>query len=259
MRDQGISKHRAEGIVGAKHASPLLQANTVTKTEIIKTLIKKYKGRFSVELGIDLSSRKPEEIFKWFLAAVLFGARISGTIAIKTYREFEKQEILTPEAILDTDWDGLVAVLDKSGYTRYDFKTATKLLDMSKALLDRYQGNLHTLHDLTSDPADMEQKLKSLSKGIGDLTVNIFLREMRSIWKKAGSLPVELVIKTAQSMGIVPKDVTNRRKMLALLQRAWNDAGMKAKDFPDFEAALVRAGKDMRRKHRGIEESDKRR
>jgi endonuclease III len=219
----------------------------MTKKETIKELMAKYKGRFSVELGIDLRSRKPAEIFKWFLSSVLFGARISETIAIKTYKEFE-QGLLSPRALLDAGWDGLVAVLDRGGYVRYDFKTATKLLDMSRALQDQYQDDLNILHASASGPEDLELRLKSLAKGIGDLTVNIFLREMRSIWEKAGSLPVEVVVMAAKSLGIVPKDIADTRKILALLMKAWRDAGMKLVDFPDFEAALVRYGKEQRRK-----------
>ncbi len=220
----------------------------MTKKETIKALLDKYKGRYSAELGIDLHSRKPEEIFKWFLASALFGARISETIAIRTYKEFEKQGLLSPKALLDAGWDGLVAVLDRGGYARYDFKTATKLLDMSKALQDQHQGDLNILHAAASGPEDLELRLKSLAKGIGDLTVNIFLREMRSIWKKAGSLPVEVVAMGAKSLGIVPKDVADRRKIFALLMNAWRDAGRRSGNFPDFEAALVRYGKEQRRK-----------
>src|SRR3990172_225369 len=200
----------------------------MTKKATIKALIEKYKGRYSVELGIDLRSNKPGEIFKWFLASVLFGARISETIAIRTYKQFENQGLLSPKALLDAGWDGLVAVLDQGGYVRYDFKTATKLLDMGKSLLDQYQGDLNILHAAASGPEDLELRLKSLARGIGDLTVNIFLREVRSIWEKAASLPVELVVMTAKSLGIVPKGFTDGRKILALLINAWKDAGMKS-------------------------------
>lgn len=98
-----------------------------------KSLVKNLGGRYSELLGINLSSGESKEIYKWFLASVLFGARISETIVINTYREFERQEVLSPQHILDTGWDGLVVILDAGGYVRYDFKTATKLLDINKA------------------------------------------------------------------------------------------------------------------------------
>ena len=218
-------------------------------TAAIRTLVKQYPGRFSAELGIDLSLGISHEIFKWFLASVLFGARISETIVKKTFQQFVSRNIVTPRAVLDTGWDGLVEILDQGGYVRYDFKTATKLLDMCKNLTDTYQADLANLHSAAKDPNDLEQRLKSLAKGIGDVTVSIFLREMRGVWKKADPLPSDLVVMAAQHRGIVSKAVKDRRKILDLLREAWKNAGMKQKYFPDFEAALVRAGIEFRRGH----------
>ncbi|MBI2779287.1 MAG: hypothetical protein HYX62_05845 [Gammaproteobacteria bacterium] len=213
-----------------------------------KSLVKNLGGRYSEILGINLSSGEPKEIFKWFLASVLFGTRISETIVINTYREFERQEVLSPQRILDTGWDGLVVILDAGGYARYDFKTATKLLDINKALLDNYEGDLSRLHAKAADPKDVEERLKALGKGIGDVTVNIFLREMRGIWPKAQSLPSELVILAARNSGFIPETLNDREKILKALIKKWCSEGMKEKYFADFEAALVRLGKRLRKK-----------
>ncbi len=220
----------------------------MTSKESIQALIKQYKGRFSAELGIDLPSGYPVEIFKWFLASVLFGARISETIVKKTFREFAARNVVSPKAILDTGWDGLVEILDEGGYVRYDFKTATKLLDMCKTLTESYRAELTNLHSSAADPRDLEQRLMSLAGGIGDVTVNIFLREMRGIWTKADPLPSDLVILAAKARGILPKTVKDRKRALELLQEAWKKAGMRLKGFSDFEAALVRVGIETRRK-----------
>lgn len=205
-------------------------------------------GRFSTALGIRLSSRDPGELFKWFLASVLFGARISASIVTNTYREFEQAGVLSPDAVLKTGWDGLVEILDRGGYVRYDFKTATKLLDVCRALQERYGGDLNALHAQAADPKDLEDRLKAVAKGIGDVTVNIFLREMRGTWQKAEPLPTELVIRAARNRDIVPRGLNDREKILGILKKKWTDAGMKPRDFPDFEASLVRLGKDFCRK-----------
>jgi hypothetical protein len=218
----------------------------------IGALIAQYRGRFSEELGIDLSAGRSREIFKWFLASVLFGARISESVVKKTFQEFASRDVVSPKAILDTGWDGLVEILDQGGYVRYDFKTATKLLDMCKQLTESYREDLVSLHNTAADPRDLEQKLKSLARGIGDVTVNIFLREMRGVWKKADPLPSDLSIAAAKDRGIIPKAVKDRRKVLGLLQEAWKAAGMRTRDFPGFEAALVRAGMETRRRKRRV-------
>ena len=219
----------------------------MTSKKAIKSLVNLYPGRFSSELGIDLSSGGSREVFKWFLASVLFGARISENIVKKTFREFVSRKVVTPQTVLNTGWDGLVGILDQGGYVRYDFKTATKLLGMCRTLSENYRADLTNLHATATDPKDLEQRLKSLAKGIGDVTVNIFLREMRGIWEKADPLPSDLVVIAAQHRGIVPKIVKDRGTVLEHLREAWKKAGMKKKDFPDFEAALVRAGIVIRR------------
>ena len=47
---------------------------------------------------------------------------------MKTYRCFEKHGVLAPTKIVETNWDELVKILDEGNYTRYDYKTADKLL-----------------------------------------------------------------------------------------------------------------------------------
>lgn len=204
-------------------------------------------GKFSRELGIRLAADKPSEIFKWFLASVFFGARISETVAVRTYREFEKEGLLSPRKIVNRGWDGLVEVLDRGGYVRYDFKTATKLLDVSRALLETYSGNLNMLHATASDARDLETRLKALGKGIGDVTVNIFLRELRNIWEKAEPLPSELVLAAAKDLRLIATASKDRCDALASLKNEWRNEGNRPKDFADFEAALLRRGLALRR------------
>ncbi len=134
---------------------------------------------YSEDLGIDLT--KPSGRFRWFLASILFGARISEKIAMKTYRTFEEYRILSPEKILDAGWDELVRILDEGGYARYDFSTATKLLNIMKELTEKY-GSLEELYAHSSNTEELKSKLMGF-KGIGEVTSQIFLRELRGVWK----------------------------------------------------------------------------
>jgi endonuclease III len=171
-------------------------------TEIIKRLISQFGYLYSTELGINVKTKNEKEIFKWFLASILFGKRISENIAIKTYREFEKAGILGPSEILKAGWDKLVQVLDAGGYVRYDFSTATKLLEISRGLLDKYGENpLIKMHEIAKDKKELESTLQSF-KGIGPVTTNIFLRELRTVWKKADPEPLPVVKKLARKYKI---------------------------------------------------------
>lgn len=210
------------------------------KLSLTKALIASLGGRYSKELEIDLSGEDPGEIFKWFLASKLFGARISSDIAMKTYREFEASGTTTPEMILRTGGDGLVKILDDGGYARYDFSTATKLLEIMNDLKKDYGGDLNRLHDESIDEEDLERRLKGLGKGIGDVTVNIFLRELRSVWEKANPQPSALVKLAARHLRLLRP----RENALKALKEVWEAGKVPGRDFCDFEAALLRLGKD---------------
>ena len=130
------------------------------------------------DLGIDLT--EPAGRFKWFLASILFGARISEKIAANTYKTFEWYGIESMEKIIAAGWDELVRILDVGGYVRYDFSTATKLLEIAQTLKGKY-WSLENLYNQSSDTKDLARRLQEF-KGIGAVTAQIFLRELRGVW-----------------------------------------------------------------------------
>jgi len=157
---------------------------------------------YSEELGVKLNEKKDDEIFKWFLASVLFGARISETVAKNTYRTFERYRLLTPEKILDAGWDFLVdPVMREGGYIRYDGKTSTQILKNCETLLKKYNGSLNKLHENAKDSNDLENRLLEFY-GVGPITVNIFLRELRPFWEKDNPNVLPIVKKLAKRFRI---------------------------------------------------------
>ncbi len=195
----------------------------------IKKLISQYGNLYSEQLGIKIKSKNEKVLFKWFLASVLFGKRISEGIAIKTYRKFERARILSPKEILAAEWDRLVEVLDSGGYVRYDFSTATKLLEINKELLGRFgEKPLTKIHEVANDNKELETILQSF-KGIGLVTTNIFLRELRIVWEKADPEPLPIVKKIA------------RKHKINL-----NKFNRKTEKFMRLEAALIRIRKKYR-------------
>jgi endonuclease III-like uncharacterized protein len=89
------------------------------------------------------------------------------------------------------------------GYTRYDFSTATNLLNIMKELKEKY-GNLEKLHNQSISPKDLEKRLQEF-KGVGPVTVNIFLRELRVTWKNAKLEPSKIATEVARRIEL--KDV----------------------------------------------------
>ncbi len=215
------------------------------------TLVSEFGGRYATQLGIQLSDLDSAEIYKWLLAAILYGAPISEKIATHTWQILERNALLTPESIVRKGWDGLVALLDQGGYARYDHKTATKMLAVSQTLLDRYAGNLNHLHAAASDSDDLAQRIMSLGKGIGPVTVQIFLRELRGRWNKATPPLAQLAFQAAQVLGFLPENCHGDHQLaLSSLQDLWSKSGESMSNFPDFEAALVRYGLCLRHHQR---------
>ena len=216
------------------------------KRKTLRVLLEDFGQRYSEVLGLSLNYGRDEEIFKWFLASILFGAPITETSVIKTYKCFQKHDVLTPEKIVETGWDGLVRILDEGSYTRYDFKTADKLLEVMRNLVEEYDASLNLLHSKSSNAEDLENRLKDLGKGIGDVTVSIFLRELRDLWGKAKPNPTSLVISAAKNLGIVKEETTGNA--LERLERFWAENKVEGESFIDFETALLRLGKNFCRK-----------
>lgn len=132
---------------------------------------------YSEDLGINLKSGKESELFKWFLACLLFGKPIQQEVAKRTYFEFKKEGLLALQKILEAGWDRIVEVLDRGHYVRYDFSTATKLLEILKELKEGY-GNLTNLLRSAKSENYLKKKFQGF-KGIGPVTARIFLRDLK--------------------------------------------------------------------------------
>jgi endonuclease III len=145
---------------------------------------------YSQELGIDLASGNDNQYFLWFLASLLFGGHISEIIAKNTYRAFVRHRLTTPRRILKAGWDFLVdPVMREGGYVRYDGRKSDQVLRDCRLLLDGYGGSLSRLHDAATDARDLETRLLAFH-GVGPVTLNIFLRELRPFWSKADPEPL---------------------------------------------------------------------
>jgi endonuclease III len=184
----------------------------------LKRFVAKYGQPYSRMLGIDLNSRKNSEVVKWFLAAILYSKPIRESSATRTFQCFERYGVTTSSRIVDAGWDRLVSILDEGGYTRYDFSTADKLLEVFRNLQEQYGGNLNRLYERSRDAEEVEANLKRLGKGIGDITVSIFLRDMRRIWRKVDPSPTPLVIMAMKRLGIKDLKQYARKKRMDLVR-----------------------------------------
>jgi hypothetical protein len=183
---------------------------------------------YSEELGIDLAERSDSAYFRWFLASLLFGARISETTAKNTYRSFMRHGLKNPDKILRAGWDFLVyPVMREGGYVRYDGRKSTQVLRDCEMLIADYGGRLSQLHDAASDARDVEERLLAFY-GVGPVTMNIFLRELRPFWAKANPDLLPAVKRLAKHLSI-NLDQYSRKSVV----------------FARVEAGLIRRRRDL--------------
>jgi hypothetical protein len=185
---------------------------------------------FSEELGITLADGHEDSCFRWFLASILFGARISTTIARHTYEAFIRHGLTTPGGILAAGWDFLVfPIMREGGYVRYDERKSEQVLKDCRMLMENYDGSLRTLHDGAANSAELERRLLAFP-GVGPVTANIFLRELRPWWAKADPDPLPAIRQAADAAGLD----------LSCYPR-------KSLTFSRVEAGLLRLSRQMRR------------
>ena len=183
---------------------------------------------YSEELGIDLAKRSDAAYFRWFLASLLFGARISETTSKNTYRSFIRHGLSNPQRILNARWDFLVyPVMREGGYVRYDDRKSTQVLRDCEILVANYSGRLSRLHEAARDARDLEERLLAFY-GVGPVTMNIFLRELRPFWAKADPDPLPSVERLAERLSI---DL--------------NRYGRKSLTFARVEAGLIRRRREL--------------
>ncbi len=201
----------------------------------LKRILREYGRKYSDILGIRVGGGKDSELFKWFIASILLGKRIGETLALRAYRQLEADGLLSFSRMSNASWDGLVASLDAGGYVRYDFSTASTLQETMGLLGRKYRGSMNALHETAKDDADLEARLIEF-RGVGPVTANIFLRELRGAWRKADPQLGDLAEKAANELGI--KDP----------KAFWKRNRVRGYDFVNFETALMRLGREARRK-----------
>lgn len=194
-------------------------------------LVAELGGRFSTEAGIEVDGG-PYEVERWFLAATLFGTRISASIAVRTYGVLDGAGVRTIADAGGRSWAELVALLDEGGYARYDERTARRLRDLADAVAERHPDGIAALGRLVTEPVALTSTLDALP-GWGPVTVGAFLRELRGVWPGARPPIDARARRAAVHLGLIDDD----RLTIDALRGIADREGL---DVRDVEAALVR-------------------
>jgi hypothetical protein len=196
---------------------------------LTKVLLARHGRTFSDELDIEIEANTPSALFRLLVAAMLFSARISARLAMQAARALTDQGWITPEKMVAASWEERTRTLNRSGYARYDERTSRMLEYTARLILDRYQGDLRNLREASGRNVDLERELLKEFKGIGNVGVDIFFREVQVAWDELFPFADERARQNAKKLAL-PSDA---QVLLGLVGKD---------DFPRLVSALVRVG-----------------
>lgn len=203
------------------------------RVRVARVAITALGGRYSSWLGIDVDAGEAE-VERWFLAATLFGTRISARVAERTFGVLDGAGLHRVAQARHIRWDDLVALLDEGGYARYDFRTATRLHDLAEVIGERYGGRVAVIGRSFPRYPRLRRALDVLP-GWGPVTIQLFLRELRGVWPGAQPPLDQRAVAAARHLGLAARGTGHLD--LPALARLVRESGL---DLRDLEAGLVR-------------------
>jgi len=190
-------------------------------------LLERHGRTFADELGIDVAKGTPSPLYRLLCASMLMSARIGSPIAVEAARNLVKRGWRTPQKLADSSWEQRVNALNEAGYARYQERTATMLGDLTEHLLERWRGDLRRLREAAERDPKTERRLLKEFKGLGDVGVDIFFREVQVAWDELRPFADRRALDAAGRLGL-SKDASKLAELVG------------DEDYPRLVAALVR-------------------
>jgi len=194
---------------------------------IVSALLEQHGQTFTEELGIDVRDNTPAPLFQTLCLALLFSARIRASMAVDAMRAILDAGWTTAEHMARSSWQSRVRVLNDAGYARFDEKTSTMLGETSNFLIERHGGDLRRLRKRADRKPSEERRLLTEFKGIGDVGVDIFFRDVQAAWPELRPFADRKSLEGAQRLGLPASGA----KLSELVDE---------RDFPRLVTALVR-------------------
>ena len=169
---------------------------------VVEALLERHGQTYAEELRIDIAKGTPSALFKLACAAILFSARIGAKQGVTAARALFDQGWTTAQKLTGSTWDERVRVLNQHGYARYDERTATMRGDAGELLLDRYGGDLRKLREAAGRDPGKERRLLLDLKGLGNVGVDIFFREIQIPWEELYPFADRRALNEAKRLGL---------------------------------------------------------
>src|SRR5215218_2678284 len=154
------------------------------KKDTVRALLDLHGQTYAEELSIKLDRPSPSDLFQLLCASVLYSARIDARIATQAAKNLKRRRWRSARALAASTWNQRVEALNEAGYTRYQERTSTMLGELAEHLLERWGGDLRKLREEAERDPKRERKLLKEAKGLGDVGVDIFFREIQVVWEE---------------------------------------------------------------------------
>lgn len=201
---------------------------SAAQTRTVETLLERHGRTYSDGAGISLGMGTPAPLYQLLCLATLLSARIRAEGAVSAARALFEEGLTTVDKMIDSTWERRTRILNRSGYARYDESTSRMLGDTAELLSDRYGGDLRNLRQAAERDPSRERKLLKECKGIGDVGVNIFFREVQLLWDEVHPFADDAVLEAARALQL-PAKPDGLAKLVS------------KSEFPVLAAALVRS------------------
>ncbi len=169
--------------------------------EVMARLLREHGRTYADEAGITLRD-EPAPLYQLLVLTVLCSVRIRAETATAAARELFAAGMRTPRAMADSGWQERVDALGRAHYVRYDESTATALGDGAELVLDRYHGDLRSLHEHAAGDTGQLRRLLQEVPRVGPVGADIFCREAQAVWPELRPFFDERSCTTAAELGL---------------------------------------------------------
>jgi hypothetical protein len=166
-------------------------------------------------------------------ASVLFSARIDAAIATEAARNLKRHGWQSARSLAASSWEQRVRALNDAGYPRYQERTSTMLGEVAEHVLGRWRGDFRRLREEAGRNQRRERQLLKEVKGLGDVGVDIFFREVQLAWDELRPFADRRALDAARRLRLGG----NARALAKLTDGA-------PRDYARLVAALVRTELD---------------